>query len=250
MILVLGGTSDALEIAGRLYQVTKDVTISMATEYGFQVSQNRFPGEIVFGKMDQEALKRFLQERGIDHVVDASHPYAENISKNAISACHELGVNYLRFERPAVKKSDNEMIICESLEQAGEFAEKMSGQVFITTGINNIEKMLIKISDKNRIKVRVLPQSDTISKLEQLGLNADHIVAMKGPFSEEMNFLMFKEAGSSILICKESGTQGGTDHKLTAAVKLGMKIILIPRPNLIYPNKFRDMRSLINFFQN
>lgn len=197
--------------------------------------------------MDQEALKKFLQGRGVDHVVDASHPYAENISKNAISVCHELGVNYLRFERPSVKQRDNDMLVCESLEQAGELAEEMPGQVFITTGINNIEKMLNKISDKKRIKVRVLPQTETISKLEHLGLNADHIIAMKGPFSEEMNFMMFREAGSSILICKESGTQGGTDHKLTAATKLGMKIILIGRPNLIYPNKFEDIGSMIEF---
>lgn len=57
MILVLGGTSDALEIAGELYQVTKDVTISMATEYGFQVSQNRFPGDS-FWKNGSRGIKK------------------------------------------------------------------------------------------------------------------------------------------------------------------------------------------------
>ncbi|MEL7565169.1 MAG: precorrin-6A reductase [Dehalobacterium sp.] len=249
MILVLGGTSDALEIAAELYRLTKDVTVSTATEYGFEVSRGRFPGQIIFGKMDRKALKSYIKEHGVDYVVDASHPYAENISKNAISVCQELKVDYLRFERPFVEQDKKGMVICESLEQAGELAEGMPGKVFITTGINNIEKIIAKISDKNRLKVRVLPQSDTIRKLEDLGLNADHIIAMKGPFTEEMNYLMFKEAEAEILICKESGTQGGTDHKLTAASQLDMKIILIRRPNLVYPNKFENMILIKEYFQ-
>lgn len=249
MILVLGGTCDALEIASGIYQLTKDVTISTATEYGLEVSRDRFPGQIIFGRMDREALKRYMKEQGVDHVIDASHPYAENISRNAISVCQELGVHYLRFERPVVDQVNNRTIICGSLEQAGELVEEMPGKVFVTTGINNIEKMLTKISDKNRLKIRVLPQSETINKLENLGLNANHIVAMKGPFSEEMNFLMFQEAGSVILICKDSGTQGGTDHKLMAAARLGMKIILIRRPDLLYPNKFEQVTEIKRYFQ-
>jgi len=249
MILVLGGTCDALEIAGELYRLTKDVTISTATEYGFEVSRDRFPGQIIFGRMDREALKSYIKEQGVEHVVDASHPYAENLSRNAISVCKELGVHYLRFERPVADQENNGTIICGSLEQAGELAEQMPGRVFITTGINNIEKMLEKISDKNRLKIRVLPQSETINKLESLGLNADHIVAMKGPFSEEMNFLMFRESESAVLICKDSGTQGGTDHKLTAALRLGMQVILIRRPDLVYPNKFEQVEEIKRYFQ-
>lgn len=249
MILVLGGTSDALEVAGELYTVTKDVTISTATEYGFEVSRDRFPGQIIFGRMDREALKKYILEQGVQYVVDASHPYAENLSKNAISVCQELNLPYLRFERPELPESEQGIIICNSLEEAGDLAEKIPGKVFITTGINNIERMLIKISDKNRLKVRVLPQADTVKKLENLGLNADHIIAMKGPFSEEMNFLMFQESGSSVLICKESGTHGGTDHKITAAQRLRMKIIMIKRPGLIYPNKFEHINEIKRYFR-
>lgn len=248
MILVLGGTSDALEVAGELYSVTKDVIISTATEYGFEVSRDRFPGQIIFGRMDREALKKYIQEQGVEYVVDASHPYAENLSKNAISVCQELKIPYLRFERPALLEDKKDIIICNSLEEAGDLAEKTPEKVFITTGINNIEKMLSKISDINRVKVRVLPQADTVKKLEKLGLNAEHIIAMKGPFSEEMNFIMFQESGSSVLICKESGTQGGTDHKITAAQRLGMKIIMIKRPDLVYPNKFECIDEIKRYF--
>jgi precorrin-6A/cobalt-precorrin-6A reductase len=253
MILVLGGTSDALEIAGKLSALTHDIIISTATAYGFEVSRERFSGEIVFGRMDRDTLKNFLHEWKIGYVVDASHPYAENISRNAISVCQELGIPYLRFERPELEQDHSGRIVCRSLEQAGELVEellkKIPGLAFITTGINNIEKMLGKISDKSRLKVRILPQSETVRKLEDLGLNADQIIAMKGPFSEEMNYLMFKEAGAAVLVAKDSGKEGGTDHKLAAADRLGIKVILIRRPVLDYPYKFTEISALLNYFK-
>jgi precorrin-6A/cobalt-precorrin-6A reductase len=250
MILVLGGTGDALDIACALYRITTDVLISTATEYGFEVSQERFPGKIVHGKMDQEALKKFTSVHKIDVVVDASHPYAENISRNAITVCQDLGVDYLRFERPVIYEDQDHKIICASLEEAGIIAENLPGRIFISTGINNIHQMLAQIKDKKRLTVRVLPQSDSIKKLEELGLNPDHIIAMKGPFSEDMNFLMFQETQSQVLICKDSGTQGGTDQKLKAAGRLNMQVILIRRPDVPYPNKFTSINEIEEYFIN
>ncbi|MCR6544766.1 precorrin-6A reductase [Dehalobacterium formicoaceticum] len=250
MILVLGGTGDALDIACALYRITSNVIISTATAYGFEVSQERFPGKIVHGKMDREALKKFILDQGIDYVVDASHPYAENLSRNAIAVCQDLGVNYLRFERSTIEEGRKERILCANLAEAGAVAENLPGRIFITTGINNIDQMISQITDKKRLTVRVLPQSDSIKKLEDLGLNPDHIIAMKGPFSEEMNTLMFQETQSAILICKDSGIQGGTDNKLRAAERLGMQVILIRRPDLIYPNKFSNIDEIGEYFKN
>ncbi|ATW28131.1 precorrin-6A reductase [Candidatus Formimonas warabiya] len=249
MILVIGGTGDALDIACTLSELTENVTISTATEYGFEVSRDRFPGRIIFGKMDREDLKKYLQKEGITHVVDASHPYAENISRHAILVCQELGIDYVRFERPAWHQEGGAVLVCASYAHAADRAEQMTGNIFISTGINHVEEFVTRISDKKRLKIRVLPQSETILKLENLGLHADHIIAMKGPFSEEMNYLMFKEAGAAILICKDSGVQGGTDHKLTAAKHLGMTSIIIKRPDLAYPNQFEQITDLKRYFK-
>ena len=247
MMLVLGGTSDALEIAGELYQRKKEVVVSTATEYGYSVSKGKFPGRVVSGKMTGEDLKNFLNKYRISCVIDASHPFAENISQNAVSVCQELGIKYLRFERPQVNQKNSGVIYCAGFPEAGELAEKIPGIIFITIGKNHIETVLAKISDKKRVRVRVLPQSETIAQLEGLGLNADQIIAMKGPFSEEMNLLMLKETGAASLICKDSRKQGGTEAKLEAALKLGIKTIMIRRPKIDYPNKYQDMAELINY---
>ncbi|MDD2497449.1 MAG: precorrin-6A/cobalt-precorrin-6A reductase, partial [Desulfitobacteriaceae bacterium] len=136
---------------------------------------------------------------------------------------------------------------CTDFAEARELAETLPGIIFITIGKNHIETVLDKISDKKRVRVRVLPQSETIAQLEGLGLNADQIIALKGPFSEEMNLLMLKETEAASLICKDSGKQGGTDAKLEAALKLGIKTLMIKRPRIDYPNKYQDVAELINY---
>ena len=86
--------------------------------------------------------------------------------------------------------------------------------------------------------------------MEGLGLNAENIIAMKGPFSEEMNYTMFKETGSEILISKDSGDQGGYQEKVRAAKRLNMKILVIRRPNIIYPNKFDSIEDVHKYVIN
>jgi precorrin-6A/cobalt-precorrin-6A reductase len=194
--------------------------------------------------MDSDQLKEFLLTQGVSCIVDASHPYAENISRYAIQACRELSLGYCRFERPALRQA-GDFIICPDFQAAGELADGLRGNIFMTIGINHMAQVLAGIRERDRVRVRVLPQSETIHQLEDLGLNADHIIAMKGPFSEEMNYLLFSEAAASILISKDSGTQGGTDHKIEAARRLGMKIILVSRPALEYPNQFSDVPGLL-----
>lgn len=249
MILVLGGTSDALEVAAAIFSIRPDVMVSTATEYGSQVSLGRFAGKIVSGKMDQHALRAFIVEQKISCVVDVSHPYAENISRTAIAVCQELAVRYCRYERLAVAAEDGQIITCADFTAAGLLAESLPGNIFMTIGKNHIAQVLEKISDHSRVKVRVLPQSETILELEKMGLNADHIIAIKGPFSEEMNYLMFRESGAAVLLTKDSGTQGGTDQKIEAARRLGLKIILISRPEIEYPNKFSDQDDLLDYLR-
>lgn len=248
MILVLGGTSDSVEIAGEIFRMTEEVILSTASEYGYQVSQERFPGQIVYGKMNREALKNFLCNHRITHVVDATHPYAENVSVHAISACRELSVDYLRFERPLVWEEDRDVLTCSTPAEAGKLADQLPGNIFVTIGVNKIQEILEQVTDQKRILVRVLPQSGSLVKLESLGLNADHIIAMKGPFSEEMNYLMLKESQAGVLLCKDSGPQGGTGEKIKAARRLGVKVILIKRPNIDYPCRITDIDQLKNYF--
>ena len=245
MILILGGTSDALDLACDLYKMTDQVVLSTATEYGSMISTERFCGEVIHGKKDGQQLKLYAQKNNIQIIIDGTHPYADHISNNAVKVCEELKIFYMRYERPSSLKEKDPVLYCDTYEEAGRIAEGLEGNIFMTTGSNYVEQFLKHIKNKDRIRVRVLPQASVLRKLESLGLNANHIVAVKGPFSEEMNYVMFKETEAKIMVCKDSGQVGGTDEKVRAAYRLGIKIIMIKRPDMRYPNIYSDLSILI-----
>ena len=244
MILVLGGTSDGLELAEGLRELDKDILYSAATAYGGDLADKSFIGTVVYGKKDIEELCTLMEQHQVKFLVDGTHPYAANVSKNAIEACSRIGVEYIRYERPSSIGVQGALKLFSSFEEAGDYANKLEGRIFITTGINEIERVLSKIEDLSRVVVRVLPWSESILRLERLGLNPDHIIAMKGPFSEEMNLLMFKESGAKLLISKDSGRAGGMREKLAAAAKLDMLALLVTRPEIEYPNKFETIEEI------
>lgn len=245
MILVLGGTSDATVLAKALYELTDKVIVSTATEYGFQTTDKDFRGEVIWGRKDRNALSRLLKDRDIRILVDGTHPFAGDVSENAIKACEESGVRYIRYERPISAFEGKDIFLCDSYEQAGEMADSIPGNVFITTGSRHAGKILSRIRDWSRVRVRILPVSESILELERLGLKAEQIIAMKGPFSEEMNYLMMKECHAGVMICKDSGLQGGTLEKLNAAERLGIKALVVKRPAIDYPNKFFSIDEIV-----
>lgn len=248
-LLVLGGTSDSIELANKLYMICKDTILSTATEYGSYISTGRFSGEVACGKKDVVQLTEFILEKGIKIVVDATHPYAAGISQNAMDACRELGIDYVRYERNSAIPDSYNITYCSSYEEAAAIADGKSGNILVTTGSNNIDKLAAGIRDKKRLKIRVLPVSESVRRLEQAGFNADNIIAVKGPFSEEMNYLMMVENDIRLMISKDSGEPGGTDEKLRAAKRCGAEVIIIKRPQLEYPNKFASIEAVAAFVE-
>lgn len=249
MILVIGGTHDAYEIACHINEDMDNVILSLATEYGYETYSQRFKGPIAYGRKNKEEFKTFILEKDISAVVDATHPYALEVSRNAEKACRELSIPYIRYERPACDIDYSNMILCDSFKEAGIKAEELKGNILLTTGSKNIKEIISNIKDKKRIKVRVLPMSESILKLESLGLNADNIIAMKGPFSEEMNYLIMKEFEISIMICKDSGAAGGLYEKLKAAYNAGVKVIMVNRPKSNGEETIYTMGDVLNFLQ-
>ena len=250
MMLILGGTSDALNLADELYRICQSLVYSTATEYGDFVASKRLKGKRIYGRKNKEELAELLIKNNIKMLVDATHPFAVNVSENAISVCESLGIEYVRYERPSEISIDDNILFFQSYEEAGRYAEDLKGKILITTGTNDIEKILCKISEKNRVVARVLSVSQSILKLESLGLKAENIIAMKGPFSEEMNYIMFKELDAEILICKDSGISSGYKEKIQAAKRLNMKILVIKRTNITYPSKFDSIEELQKYVIN
>jgi precorrin-6A/cobalt-precorrin-6A reductase len=93
--------------------------------------------------------------------------------------------------------------------------------------------------------VRVLPDHNVVKKCQELGLRPKDIIAMQGPFSKEMNRLMFKTFNASVVVIKESGRAGGTETKMSAALSLKIPVVVIKRPALSWGNEVQNYEALL-----
>ena len=248
MILVLGGTSDSLRICELLNQSSLKYVLSVTTNYGKELA-SKYASHILLNKMTKDDMVKLIEDKSINLIIDATHPYAAEVSQNAIKASYETKTEYLRYERKSIidEIDDPNIIKVNDINEACELANKIGRNIFLATGSKNLKYFIDNLRDKN-IFVRVLPTSDVIKQCEDMGLNADNIIAMKGPFTEEMNEILYKNYNIDLIITKESGNEGGFIEKITPCQKLGISSIIITRPKINYPkiiNSKYDIRDFI-----
>ncbi len=245
MILVLGGTSDSIKICVELQREKIDFILSVTTEYGKEIAKD-YAQNLVVGKMDIKDMISLIKEKNIHVVVDATHPYAQEVSKNAMKACEKLNTNYLRYERPSSVILEGEHILkVDTLEEACDLANKIGKKIFLATGSKNLDYFVEHLKDKELI-ARVLPTSSVIQSCEGLNLNPENIIGMKGPFTYDMNKALYDFYQVDLVITKESGKEGGFLEKINAAKDLNIKTIVISRPKLEYINPCTNLEVLMN----
>ena len=91
MIWVIGGTKDSRDFLEKFVKYNDDIIVSTATEYGAKLIEN-LPVKTSSEKMDKEAMLKFVEDNKITKVVDTSHPYAFEVSKNAMEVAEEKNI--------------------------------------------------------------------------------------------------------------------------------------------------------------
>ena len=248
MIFVAAGTQDGRELAGALLQVGYEVTASVVSSYGEKLLK-QYPRLIINDKpLDEEALEDYIRQHGVRLFVDASHPYAANVSENAMRACRAANIPYIRYERASVPVDYDKAYPVESYEEAANTAACLGTTVFLTTGSRNLKTFVFSDALKGHtIIARILPTAGVLKECEELGLTPKQIVALQGPFSEELNIALYRQYGADVVVTKNSGEIGGTDTKITAAKKLGLPVVMIDRPKLDYDVIAYTFEEVLNF---
>ena len=247
-IIVIAGTADARHIIHELAALELNITATVATWFGKELLSEHRGIDIRDGRLDAEEMKKLIGETSADCLVDASHPFAREVSVNAIKACSELNVPYIRFERQGLENDYGSVIIADDFEDAAKKASKYHGNIFLTIGSNNLDHFIKNIADfKERLFVRVLPDSRVLSRCEAVGLNPGNIIAIKGPFTEEMNIEMLKYTEADVIVMKDSGETGGTFEKISAARKLGIPVIMVRKPDIQYTNMVSTVDGVTSF---
>ena len=251
MIALFLGTSEGKKILSLLNSFTEDIFISTATTYGGELLINYKYKVLNTKPLDKLGLAEAFKENNIKIVVDASHPYATEITKTLMDLCAEYSLDYIRYERPSIIdkfKVHKEIIQVKGYEQLFEGVKNIKGTILNTTGSRNIKK-LMDLGIKNRIVHRVLPSIKVMSEYFSLGLKVEDIIAIKGPIGYELNCSFIKEYEAKAIILKDSGVQGGTKEKLKAAIDLGITAFVIGRSNINYENPFYNEDELVEYIK-
>lgn len=254
-VLVFGGTSDALMLCEALATRGIHFTLSVATEEG-KHSAKQFESNIILGRMDSSAMREFIQRNHVDYVIDAAHPYAQVLRLTIVVACEGIQCPVMRYERPSyepqvthstlesatneksqsihdsplVIKATNVMDACRKITDSQQ-------RILLTTGSKDLETYKRMLRDKV-LFARVLPVAEVISECNALGLGIENIIAMKGPFSRNMNRALYEMLQPDVVITKESGSVGGFGEKVEPCIELGIPCIVIERPKTTSINQY------------
>ena len=196
--------------------------VSTATEYGKSVLGENEGIRVIPGRMDQSKMRAFIRENNIGLAVDATHPFARQVTENICAACEEEKIKYVRCLREretndpadhAGETSDGRPISAASVEEAVEYLKKTGGNVLISTGSKELH-LYTRIKDyKERCFARVLSTQEAVAEAVRLGFEGKHLIAMQGPYSEELNLAMLKHINAAYFVTKESGGAGGFEEK-------------------------------------
>jgi len=219
-VLILGGTAEARELAEELYAVGVRPISSLAG----RVARPRLPvGEVrVGGFGGPEALARWLHDHGIVAVVDATHPFAEQISASAAAACPRAGVPLLRLERPGWSERDGDRWCwVDSLETAADTITQLGKRVLLTTGRQGLSAFAGVDAAWFLIRCVDPPAPPLPAHYE--------LIIDRGPYTLAGELTLLDAHQIDLVVTKDSGGHH-TKAKLSAARERDLPVIIVHRP--------------------
>ena len=223
-LLILGGSGEAAALARALDGDARyDVTLSLAGRTSEPV---KLPGTIRTGGFGgAEGLSRTLYDEKFDAVIDATHPFADQIKANAIEAARLTGVPLLAIRRPSWTPVDGDnWILVEDLEGAAVALGETAKRVFLTTGRDELRPFAKASQHFYLLRSVEAPARDELPAHVEL-------ITARGPFRLVDELALLKQHAIDIVVTKNSGGEA-TYAKLAAARALGLPVVMVRRPML------------------
>jgi precorrin-6A/cobalt-precorrin-6A reductase len=217
-LLLLAGTGDARRIAARL--AGEDAIASLA---GATRDPDPLPLPTRTGGFGGEAgFRNYLEQAGITAVLDATHPYAERITRRTAAICADLDLPFLQFLRPGwqAEPGDNWTEIVREEDAVAHIAP--GATVFLGTGRQTLERFA-NLTGRRVICRQIDPPEGAFP------FEGGEFLVGRPPFSVEDEVSLFRRLGLDVLIVKNAGGVASRT-KLTAARLLGLPVLMIARP--------------------
>ncbi|MCF6234696.1 MAG: cobalt-precorrin-6A reductase [Rhodobacteraceae bacterium] len=220
VVLILGGTSEASALAVLMAKAGVKAVFSYAGRVGTPRAQplpTRIGG---FGGVT--GLVRYLQDHAITHVVDATHPFATGMSRNAVDACAKAGVPLVALTRPAwqVEKGDQWRKVAD-INAAVKALDGPPRRVFLALGRMHLAAFAARPLHHYLLRLVDRPQAAPLPDC--------HVILARGPFDQAGDIALLQDHNIDLIVCKNSGGEGAK-AKLVAARALHLPVLMIARP--------------------
>jgi precorrin-6A/cobalt-precorrin-6A reductase len=221
--LILGGTSDANRLADAVARLGLDAIYSYAGRTETPLAQSLPTRSGGFG--GASGLTDYIRQQHITHVVDATHPFAAEMSCNAVSACTETGVALIALERaPWAKTPDDSWIEVADEAAAVAALPDEPARVFLAIGRQHLAAFSAK--PQHAYTLRFVDEPGAA-----LPLPNAHVIVSRGPFTLAGDLDLMRSRGIEWIVARNAGGSGAR-AKIDAARELGLPVVMIARPDL------------------
>ena len=219
----MGGTTEANKIA----RLVADKKISAIYSYAGRVKNlKEQPLEVrVGGFGGVEGLIQYISDNKISHIIDCTHPFAQNISFNAYTAATKSSTKLLSFSRPPwVASAEDGWQLVDSISAAVDALAVAPRRIFLAIGRMHLDSF--KSQNQHFFLLRLIDKPT-----EALPFENYEAIVDKGPFTVEQEIDLLLTHEIDTIISKNSGGEA-SEAKIIAARKLGLPVIMIERPNV------------------
>jgi precorrin-6A/cobalt-precorrin-6A reductase len=221
-VLILGGTTEASALAKLLAgDVRFDATMSLAGRTRRPKAQALATRSGGFGGI--EGLARYIENEGVRAVVDATHPFAAQISANAVGACMRTGTRLASLLRtPWMQQAGDRWRVVRDTDEAANALGRTAQRVFLSLGRQELHAFMAAPQHHYVARVIDAPEGEALPPdLE--------ILQARGPFDRSAERTLLADRRIDVLVSKNAGG-GATYAKIEAARDLGLPVIMIARP--------------------
>lgn len=242
-IWLIGGTRESAELSRLLMQIGLPCVVTVTTEEARSLYPESPLLQIYVGSLSRATLPSFLRNYGIATILDASHPFAVEISQLAIATAAELTLPYLRYERPALTATG---VVFSSVQELLTTQQLAHQRVLLTLGYRCLE-LFRPWQEHSTLFARILPSQAALTVAIAAGFTPDRLIALRPPISAALEQSLWQQWQISTVVTKASGAPGGEDIKERVAAELGVTLIRIARPTLIYPAQTSHAQQAVQF---
>ncbi|WP_416676264.1 precorrin-6A/cobalt-precorrin-6A reductase [Egbenema bharatensis] len=263
---LIGGTQESVALARALIPHQIPCLVTVTTDTARSLYPIAPTLQIWVGSLNPATIQSFIHEQSIHCILDASHPFAVEISQLAITTAQRHQIPYLRYERPEIQPSEpsnpsrsadahgGSPLPTPDSRSADAHGESplptphdLTGhRVLLTLGYRFLHHFQ-PWHDRATLFARILPSTTALEAALAAGFTPDRLIALRPPISAPLEKALWQQWQISTVITKASGTAGGEDIKRQVAQDLGIRLIVIDRPAITYPQQTSRIATAVDF---